>query len=69
MGSVRRGCEEHCHPERSEGSQTQAVLLRSLILFSAIIAIKALDSVKDQVKDQVKDSVRDWVLDSALVLR
>ena len=67
MGSVRRGCEEHCHPERSEGSQTQAVLLRSLILFSAIIAIKALDSVPDRASDQPSDSVRDWVLDSALV--
>jgi hypothetical protein len=62
MGSVRR-----CYPERSKGSHTQTVLLRSMILFRAIKAIKVLDSVSDQAKDQAKDSVRDWRLDSALV--
>ena len=60
MGSVRR-----CHPERSKGSHMQTVLLRSMILFRAIKAIKAL--ALEKALDQVLESVRDWMLDSALV--
>jgi hypothetical protein len=60
MGRVRR-----CHPERSKGSHTHTVLLRSMILFCAIKAIKVL--ALDQALDPVLDSVRDWMLDSALV--